>query len=252
MKRNLFIFTLFILTTFIFANENISNTQISMEKIDFLFNKNISSDEKKQLQDGQLLIRNIGNAKKICLEETTLSSGNVIDTMKSLKPAYLAEVIQIRPVTDNENLLSDLEALLIDVQGYVGIPYYSVQNKTWYDLYSSAEVLTQEKTDTGYEINTNIEMNPFGIINMDMSVLRTPTQLLYKNTNTTPISYSGIKCVSKNKLISYVYVFIYEDWYILYGIGGVNAPSIFFLRDRIETSFINKITTFCEYMYKQL
>ena len=42
-----------------------------------------------------------------------------------------------------------------------------------------------------------------------------------------------------------------NSW-ILYGIGAVNAPDLFFLRDRIETSFMNRIKTFCSYFFKKL
>ena len=36
------------------------------------------------------------------------------------------------------------------------------------------------------------------------------------------------------------------------GIGGVKAPSIFFLRDRVETSFMNRIKTMCSYFFEQM
>lgn len=252
MKRYLFILPLLILTTLLFANENISNTQISMDKLDFLFNKNISSDEKKQLQEGQLLIRNIGNAKKICLSETTITSRDVINTMKELKPAYLAEVIQIRPYKGNETLLEELRPILLDIKGYVGIPYWSVRNNKFYDLYSSAQINSSSIEATHSEITTTLEMDPFGFIDMKISETNNENELFFVMTNTSQIQYYDLNIIKPDKMKSLVYVFREGDYIILYGIGGVNAPSIFFLRDRIETSFINRIKSFCQFMFEKI
>ena len=43
-----------------------------------------------------------------------------------------------------------------------------------------------------------------------------------------------------------------EDNWILYGIGGVNAPKIPFFSERIEVSFINRIKTFCNFIFTKL
>ena len=41
-----------------------------------------------------------------------------------------------------------------------------------------------------------------------------------------------------------------DNW-ILYGIGGVNAPRVPFFTERIQTSFINRINTFCSFIFKK-
>ena len=41
------------------------------------------------------------------------------------------------------------------------------------------------------------------------------------------------------------------DSWVLYGVGAVDAPSIFFLRDRVETSFMNRIKTFCTFFFNK-
>ena len=58
--------------------------------------------------------------------------------------------------------------------------------------------------------------------------------------------------VRPEKMQSFVYAFVYNDFIVLYGIGGVNAPSVFFLRERIETSFINRIKTFCKFIFEKI
>ena len=48
------------------------------------------------------------------------------------------------------------------------------------------------------------------------------------------------------------YTYKKDDKWIIYGIGGVNAPHFPFLTDRIRTSFINRIKTFCNFIFTKL
>ena len=39
---------------------------------------------------------------------------------------------------------------------------------------------------------------------------------------------------------------------VLYGWGGVDVPPLFFMRKRIETAFINRIKSFCAYVFSAI
>ena len=122
----------------------------------------------------------------------------------------------------------------------------------WYDLYSSAEVKNHYFSGKKECVNVDLYMEPFGTINTDISTESSSTELFYKSMNTSKIKYKGFTCVDPSELISYIYVFNYGNWQIIYGIGGADAPSIFFLQERIEASFIGRITSFCTFMCQYL
>ena len=66
------------------------------------------------------------------------------------------------------------------------------------------------------------------------------------------LKHKGINCVKKENMKSLILVFKDGNNWILYGIGGVKAPKIPLFEKRIETSFMNKIKTFCQFVYSKL
>ena len=217
-----------------------------------LFNSNLTAAESQKLANGEILIRNIGKAKNICLNPVTAQAAHLIENVTKLKPSYLAEVIQVLPASGNEDLLKKLKPLLLDIEGYVGIPYWSERNQCFYDLYSSAAIVRSDVSENGVNMNVDLVMNPFGNINVDIDLTGSDTELFYRMKNTGGVAYNNMTVVRPEKMQSFVYAFEYNDFIVLYGIGGVNAPSVFFLRDRIETSFINRIKTFCKFIFEKM
>jgi hypothetical protein len=107
--------------------------------LDALFNGQLSAGEKAAILQGEVVIRNIGKAKNMSIRpEAHPAAARAVGVITSLKPSYLAEVIQVRPY--EESLLWSLREILADVPSYQGIPYYSVRHERYFDLYSSALV----------------------------------------------------------------------------------------------------------------
>ncbi|MBQ5384459.1 MAG: hypothetical protein IIU46_08430, partial [Treponema sp.] len=92
----------------------------------------------------------------------------------------------------------------------------------------------------------------FGTINTTITSRKSSDSYYYVSTNDNKLKYSGITCVDPGKMKSIIVIVRDGNSWILYGIGAVNAPDVFFLRDRIETSFMNRIKTFCSYFFKKL
>ncbi len=218
------------------------------------FNTNLSGDEKKRIENGEVVIVNTGNTKKICLETDNAAAKELISTMKALKPAYFAEVIQVKPYKGNENLLEKIKAELLNVEGYAGIPYYSVRHDKWYNLYEWAKILSKDFSNPqNSKMTADVYMKPFGEFQADITLEEKGGTLLYMFTNKTKmILEEKITAAGPNKMKSGIVVFRDGDNWILYGAGGVDAISLFFLRDRIETSFINRIKSFTVYFIKQV
>jgi len=218
------------------------------------FNKNLSEEDIAKLNAGETIIKNIGYARKACLENNINDKADeLISLIKDLSPKYLAEVIQFKPIEGNEDLPARLEEVLNNVEGYVGIPYYSVRHERYYDLYSSAKINSRTDTEEKSALNVTLEMEPFGPIDELFEVYKGEDYLLYTTSNLSKIRYQDkVDCFGPNKMKVAIILFKYEDNWILYGIGGVNAPHIPLLAERIETSFINRIKTFCNYVFLHL
>ncbi|MBP3417004.1 MAG: hypothetical protein J6K76_06505 [Spirochaetaceae bacterium] len=218
-----------------------------------VFNDKLTEEEQQKLANGELVIRNIGKAKNISVNGLNPTLEQTISAIEDLNPSYLAEVIRMVPYAGNEDILEKLRPVMLDVEDYVGIPYYSERHDTYWDLYSTVEI--KEFTDDGKvaHLNALMEMSPFGDIDTLINVTSGEDTLYYENTNLNNLKYhEGITVVKKNNMKSIVTVFRSGDSWILYGIGGVKAPSIFFLRDRVETSFMNRIKTMCSYFFEQM
>lgn len=218
------------------------------------FNSKLQENELEILNKGEVLIKNINNMKNMCLDKSSSDlSTKLYEILDELSPNYLAEVIQIKPIEGNEDLPNKLKALLNNVSEYAGIPYYSERNKRYYDLYSSATIKEKHVTESGQEIIfADLVMQPFGTVNEILELYQIDNCLLYTATNTNKLRYHDkFDCVKAGNMKMCILLFKHENNWILYGIGGVDAWRVPFFTERIETSFINRIKTFCEFIFKQ-
>lgn len=218
------------------------------------FNSKLTGDEKAVLDKGEVLIKNINVQKNMCLADgTNAAADTLIASIKSLNPKYLAEVIQIKPYEGNEDLPIRLENLLLNVPDYAGIPYWSERHERYWDLYYSAEIKEIVESENRIDIKADLDMSPFGIVHENINIIKSEDSIFYFTENTNTLSYhEQFNCVGARKMNMDILLFRDGDNWVLYGIGGVNAPRIPFFTERIETSFINRIKTFCNFVFNKL
>lgn len=217
------------------------------------FTSNLSADEKNQIASGEILIKNINYEKYMCLKKGTSALGDKLyEEIHDLNPKYLAEVIQIKPYAGNEDLPQRLEELLNNVPEYAGIPYYSVRNDSWYNLYDSAEIVETVEREDGRSMKADLKMEPFDLVQEEIDLFRDGETILYTAVNTNKLRYlDKFDCVWPRKMKICILLLRDGDNWVLYGIGGVNAPRVPFFTERIQTSFINRINTFCSFIFKK-
>lgn len=219
------------------------------------FNSNLTSEELNDVNNGQLLIKNIEFFKYMSLEndEDPLAK-NLRNNIKDLAPKYLVELIKKVPYEGHENLPKDLEIIVNDVPSYAGIPYFSEENQKWFDLFSYASITsTNDDGDTSL-INAKITMDPFDVMDQRIEIYRGEDKILYITINENILSYHHIlDCIWPERMKIAILVFrdTDGDW-LLYGIGGVRAPRFPVFHKRIQVSFINRIKTLCLYFFEQL
>ena len=217
------------------------------------FNSKLTEEDLNVINSGEVLIKNINFKRNMSLNEGVNQLGDELhQKIKKLNPKYLAEIIQIKPYEGNEDLPQRLEQTLKAIPDYAGIPYYSERAEQWYDLYSSAVITSEETVDNVTDIKADFEMSPFGTVHEIIQIKKLDDSILYSAINTNKLRYHDqFDCVWPEKMLICIYLFRDGDNWVLYGIGGVNAPRIPFFTQRIETSFINRIKTFCDYIFKQ-
>ena len=217
------------------------------------FNAKLTSDERSRLEKGELLIKNINFKKNICLNK---SEGNLskelLTQIEALNPKYLAEVIQFKPYKGNEDLPQRLETTLNNVSDYAGIPYFSERTQSWYDLYESADIKSVTEKGDKTVIKAELVMEPFDIVKETIDISKKQNEVLYVAKNDNTLRYlDKFDCIYPERMKICIYLFRDGDNWILYGIGGVNAPRIPFFTERIQTSFINRINTFCSFIFNK-
>ena len=218
------------------------------------FNKNIKREDYSVIESGEVLIKNIKNKNKMGLKIGESKTRDfLLDQIENLNPKYLAEIIQVKPYKGNENLPQRLESLLYNISEYINIPYYSERTKTTTPLYTSAKITGIKEDGNGMVINAEFIMNPFGKVVEEIKITRNSDAIYYEAVNTMPLYLENkIECIKESCMKSSIILFRdNEDW-VLYAVGGVNAPRIPFLNNRVETAFINRIKSFCHYMFKKL
>jgi hypothetical protein len=223
-----------------------------------LFNSKMDARERAVIAEGEILIRNIEKSANISINpDVHPAVRRAVDIITKLKPTYLAEVIQMRPY--DPALIPRVNEILVDVPAYKGIPYYSERGGRFYDLYSTAEVKSQQESGGTTTIDAGLHMQPFNPYDVRITVTQdanaTGASLFYQMENTNRISAEEMSLITVAKakgMQSLIVVFPYEDRLVFYGIGGVNAPVISFLKERIRVSFINRIKTFCMFVYEKL
>lgn len=218
------------------------------------FNEKLTEDELNTLSTGQVLIKNINNKKNICLKKNLFSSADeLLAIMDDLNPKYLAEIIQIKPYEGNEDLPKKLETILNNIPEYAGIPYYSERAEHWYNLYDSAEITETFIENNVQTIKATLKMQPFDTVYETITLTSDENTVFYTAQNENKLRYlDKFDCIWPQKMKICILLFKDGDNWILYGIGGVNAPRIPFFTERIQTSFINRINTFCSFIFAKL
>lgn len=218
------------------------------------FNEKLTPKEQEFLSTGEILIRNINYKKNICLKSELFPfADELLSIINNLNPKYLAEIIQYKPYKGNENLPQKLEQLLNNIPEYAGIPYYSERAQAWYNLYDSAEITETFEEDNIKTIKATLKMQPFDTVYETITLKTDKETVLYTAQNENKLRYlDKFDCIWPQKMKICILLFKDGDNWVLYGIGGVNAPRIPFFTERIQTSFINRINTFCTFIFGKI
>lgn len=217
------------------------------------FNDKLTSSELDALQRGEVVLRSIDKEKNMSIMGENEGIKAIKEEVKAFNPNYLAEIIQVRPVSSRENLAEEIRKILEDIEGYAGIQYWSEQHERYWDLYKEAKVLDKSTEGMATRYHATLYMQPFGEIDSIITLTASPSYLLYTNYNLNNLKFNGkFKCISKERMKSSILVFREGDNWILYGVGGCKSIRMAGVTARVEKSIMNRIKTFCQYIFTKL
>lgn len=216
------------------------------------FSEKLNSQELEQAQGESTLIKKIDSYKNISILPNTENTTAIANAIKELKPSLVLEFIKIIPKTQDQTILESLHKILLNIENYAGIQYWSEQQKRYYDLYTSVVVNSTKEIPFGYKLNVTYDMLPFNPYKANVLLKKTDSTLFYSTINTELMKFKGVPAIKKEDFHFYIVAQETEDSVILYGLGAVDAPILPFVKDRIEVSFTNRIKTFCQFIFKEV
>ncbi len=211
------------------------------------FNGNLSASDISRLRSGEIIVRNIGRLDRVSLKPVTPDATRLLSSLKGLKPAYLAEIIRVVPRDKSDSFMRGMTSSLESVSAYSDIKYYSERNKVWDKLYQYVNVKSVVSSAKGSDISAWGEVYPFTPYGFDIHYERGDESYYYTSLNNSPLKYSGFTCIENGRFLTAVYAFPRDDYIIVYGVGGINAPTFPGIKERIELAFINRVITFCTF-----
>ncbi len=216
----------------------------------------LDAAQKAALARGETVFRSLSSYKKLAIPAAAPGATELIAAMKDLGPNYLGETIMVVPRTAaGSDALSRLAAILIDVAGYKGIPYWSVANERFYDLFSKSEQVSRTDKPGAVSIEARHHMEPFDEYRAAYTVSTFPSRLYYTGENLTPLvySYRDLKVLDPGRLRWVMSAWTEGDNYVFYGVGAARAFDLFGLfRDKMETSLVGRIKAFFGYAFGKM
>jgi len=216
------------------------------------FTKYLTKDEKSKLEKGEVVIKKLSSYKKLSIASND-STKRTLEIFKKLDPSYITEIIQIKPYKGNEDIIEKVDAALMDIEDYAGIPYFSERQQKWYELYDWAKVTDLKEDGNKRTVLADMYMSVFDVVKTQIDTEKNAESYFYSSMNLNVLRYHDkFDAVGKKDFKSSIVIFRDGDNWILYGIGGVDVPRIPFVSDRIETSFLNRTKSFCNFIFEKL
>jgi hypothetical protein len=211
--------------------------------------RGLSDDERATLQAGKALIRQ-ASSRSLSLASSGPFADEIRARIRDMNANYVGEVIMEVPAASGVGTLKRLARDLANVEGYIGIPYWSKQNNRTYELFDRITVLQRSLQPTGQTVLVDQHMEPFADYQARYSYELNGAELRFRSENLTQISYKGFDAVAPGNMVWYLYGFPTEGETLLYSVGAVKTFDMMGLfSERLRTSFMGRIQAFFSYLY---
>ena len=212
------------------------------------FNSNLSKYEETYLRANGTVIKNLEGAEDLCIRNFNPEFDARIQKIKNSKPQYIVEVMQIRKIEESENPIESFYSILQNIRLYQQIPFrYNDDGTVASYLYSKATKIS-DKTDGSYRfINADLTLPPFKSCKFEITIRHENELIVYSAENTVDLTCMGFIRIKKGSMNSIITAFKSDGYWIIYGIGALNAPKVPILLKAINGAFIARVECFCNW-----
>ena len=218
-----------------------------------LFNDQLSTAERTDLESGKIVIRYINDISKSCLnKDASPSFEKVRAMMENLQPNYLCEVLYEVPYEGNENFVEQVKDIFNDSQHYLRIIYQPEESATPAPLFSQSILDDLIPQEGGTLMKMRFQMDPFTLYHADMVLESDEESFCFTHTNLDTLTYLGIRVIKPNRMLAGLAITRFEDRWLVYASGGLNAWKPFFLKTVLENMFNNRMKDFSVFYINQV
>ncbi len=211
----------------------------------FPFNSNLSQSELEKLNDGGIVLRNIGTIKKICMEENVCQySDEILRMFRDLNPSYLAEIIYKIPLENNSDLIEQAQKIFSDYSLYREIIYTDDYNGERCNLFRKSELIDFSEENSIKVMNLDVRMDMLSEFKAQLLLKEREGEFFFSQINQSPLKWKFITAVGTKKMRAGICCFQNDGFWYVYALGGIKAPRIPFITKEIDHQFIGRIQDF--------
>ncbi len=224
---------------------------VSLFSTQYPFNDKFTSKDIKKLEAGEIVIKNIGKCKNASMiEKTSAVSDKVLELFNDLRPNYLAEIVYMIPLENNADIIEQADNVFSDISLYKEIIYTDEDTGKTTQLFPIADLISREDGDDFHIIRSHVKMDMLAPYDTELIINTTEDTFFFSQINQEPMKLGFVTAIKTTKMRAAICAFQYEGNWFVYALGGVTAPSIPFVRKKIEKQFIGRIRDFTIYYIK--
>lgn len=213
----------------------------------FPFNELISDDDLAKLEAGEIVIRNIRDRKNMCMRKGIGSySDEILEMFDTLNPGYLAEILYMFPEEGNsdESIISQADAIFSDWPLYKEVIYTDDDTGESKPLFPVAELIKRTDRYRWKSIWTHVKMDFLAPYDTELIIKTTPSTFFFSQINQDAMKYKFVTAIKPKNMQAAICCFKFRGNWFVYALGGVRAPVIPFIRNKIDHQFIGRIEDF--------
>ncbi|MBP5157832.1 MAG: hypothetical protein ILP18_08185 [Treponema sp.] len=213
----------------------------------FPFNGLISDGDLEKLTAGEIVIRNIRDRKNMCMPRGVCPyADEILGMFTELNPGYLAEILYMFPVEGNSDasIIGQSDAIFSDWPLYKEVIYTDEDTGKSKHLFPEAELVKRTDRYRWKSIWTHVKMDFLAPYDTELIIKTTDDTFFFSQINQEAMKYKFVTAVRPKNMQAAICCFKYRGNWFVYALGGVKAPVIPFVRNKIDHQFIGRIEDF--------
>jgi len=178
-----------------------------------------------------------------------------IDFLTRKKINFKAQTSFNIPVKLNpdENVIQKVEDILIDIESFNEIPYYSKRTGRTTTLFKDISILTDYNGENGNRIIVaRVTISPFKPATMIFEIIKDNNFIMFKAYNIDKVKYWVLPIVDEKKMVIVFAGELDKNIFNCYGLGIADTGSFFILRKAIEEEFNSRTEAIINWFHSLL